>query len=407
MNRTKISVNVKNHLTSFFLVFLFEYDYFCKKISLRLKNLFMDSVIQLEKIKWQYCLVAAFCVFPLSILNAQTTDTKIPTELTNGVQIETQSPLYNTAYLEISDMLDGKRPLSIKRAVFLAEWAYLDGKLDYEKYCNTIDSASDFIRRFIKANDMEKYKTAKNMVLIEYFFHPYSGNDHKPFTYDFEDDNATEDFTKQFVTKVMQTHTGQCRSLPMYYKVLAEAVDADAYIAYAPRHVFIRYRDEDNLFPEDWVNVELTSHQLVPEFWIKENFEINEKEVENKVYLYPLTAKETVASQLSDLAFGYWKKYKVYDDFTFLCVDKSLEYFPQHPNALLIKSKSIESALMKYLKTNGYRVNENTMLLESELKEINDQLMNLGWKPISDELQNRLDEDLQRAKTILEGTKEQ
>ncbi|MDR0232069.1 MAG: hypothetical protein LBI82_08115 [Dysgonamonadaceae bacterium] len=336
------------------------------------------------------------------VSNAQA-QASIPPELTDGVQIETQSSLYNAAYLEISDMLDGKQSLSIKRAVFLAEWAYLDGKLNYEKYCNTIDSAANFVKRFIRANQMEKYKTAKNLALIEYFFRPYSGNGYKPFTYNFNDTEATEDFTKQFVTGVMQTHSGQCRSLPMYYRVLAEAIDAEAYITYAPQHVFIRYRDEDNFFPEDWVNVELTTHQLTPEFWIKENFEITEKAIENKIYLHPLTAKETVASQLADLAFGYWNKYRVYDDFTWLCVNKSLEYYPQHPKALIIKGKSLEVVYMKYLAYNEYVIDEYTLFLESKLKEISTELERLGWEQMSEELSNKLDkvgEEAKRKQTI-------
>ena len=367
----------------------------------------MDSfVAQFVKIKWKYCLVV-FCVFFLSVVNGQTIDTKIPTELTNGVQIETQSSLYNAAFLEISDMLDGKQPLSIKRAVFLAEWAYLDGKLNYDEFCKTIDNAADFVKRFVIANQMEKYKTAKNMALIEYFFRPYSGNGHKPFTYNFSDIEGTEDFTQQFVSKVMQTHEGQCRSLPMYYRVLAEAVDAEAHIAYAPQHVFIRYLDEDNLFPEDWVNIELTSQQLTPEFWIKENFGISEKAIENKVYLYPLTAKETVASQLADLAFGYWRKYKVYDDFTYLAVNKSLEYFPQHPNALLIKGKSLESAIKKCLVYNGYRMDGQTLFLENQMKNVSEQLERLGWELMSEEVSNRLDkvgEEVKRKQEIKSQT---
>ena len=184
----------------------------------------------------------------------------------------------------------------------------------------------------------------------------------------------------------------------MYYRVLAEAIDAEAYIAYAPQHVFIRYRNEDNLFPEDWVNVELTTQQLIPEFWFKEHFEINEKAIKNKVYLYPLTAKETVASQLADLAFGYWKKYGIYDDFTWLCVNKSLEYFPQHPKALSIKSKSLEAAYMKYLAYNGYIIDEYALFLESKVKEILEQLEQLGWEQMSDELLNKLEEDSKRIK---------
>jgi hypothetical protein len=305
---------------------------------------------------------------------------------------------YDIAFNEISAMLDGKQPLSIKHAVFLAEWAYLDGKLNYEDYCDTINAAANFIQKFIRANKLEQYKTGKNMALIEYFFNPYSGNAYKPFTYDFQDTDGTKDFTRQFVSKVMQTHTGQCRSLPMYYRVLAEAIDAEAYIAYAPAHVFIRYRNEDNMYPKDWVNVELTTHQIIPEFWIKENFEITEKAIENKVYLYPLTAKETVASQLADLAFGYWNKHKVYNNFTLNCVNKSLEYYPQNPKALLIKGKSLESDLMIHIQYSGYKQNSHTIFLENQLSELSIQLKNLGWEPMRDELFNKLEEGMEQGK---------
>ena len=352
----------------------------------------MNSAIQFVKVKWKCCLLTTLCVLSLSIVNGQTIDTKIPTELTNGVQIETQSSLYNAAFLEISDMLDGKQPLSIKRAVFLAEWAYLDGKLDYEEFCKTIDNVADFIEKFMKANGMEKYKTAKNMALIEYFFRPYSGNSYKPFIYDFDNYNSDriEDFTEQFVSKVMWTHKGQCRSLPMYYIVLAEAVGAEAYIAHAPRHVFIRYRDEDNFYSEEWVNIELTTHQLVPEFAIKEGFEISEKAIENKLYLHPLTAKETVAAQLGDLAFGYWNKYKFCDDFTWLCANKSLEYYPQHPKVLAVKGNYLESALKECLAYNGYSIDEQVLFLENQLKMISEQLEQLGWEDMGEELETKL-----------------
>ena len=240
-----------------------------------------------------------------------------------------------TAYTEIADMLDGKSSLSIKRAVFLAEWAYLDGNLDYDWFCSKIDSAVIFLHGFMKANGLDKYKTGKNMAIIEYFFNPWSGNGYKPFTYDHNDIDSKQDFTQQFVSKLIRTHKGQCRSLPYYYKILAEAIGAEAYIAYAPIHTFIRYPDADNLFPEDWVNVELTTHQYTPEFYYIESFEINAKALQNKVYLHPLTDRETVAAQLSDLAVAYTVKYGVYDDFTWLCSSKSFEYYPCHYNTLI------------------------------------------------------------------------
>jgi len=287
-------------------------------------------------------------------------------------------------------MLDGKQPLSIKRAVFLAEWAYLDGNLDYEEYNNTIDAAASWLKRFINANELEKYKTGKNMALIEYFFRPYSGNNYKPFVYDFSDTC----FTQQFVSKVMQTHSGQCRSLPMYYKILAEAIGAEAYITYAPLHVFIRYRDEDNLFPEDWVNVETSTRQLTPEFWYRERFRINERTIETKVYLHPLTDKETVASQLADLAFGYRNKFKIYDDFTLLCVNKALEFYPQKPNALIIKGKSLHSILIKHLEYNGYRMDKHALFLESRLDKVTERIEHLGWTQTTSEMLEKIGKEM-------------
>lgn len=64
---------------------------------------------------------------------------------------------YRQAYLEMAAMLDGQAPLSIKRAVFLAEWAYLDGALNYDEYCYGIDTAVGFLQRFIKVNGLYAY----------------------------------------------------------------------------------------------------------------------------------------------------------------------------------------------------------------------------------------------------------
>ena len=309
-----------------------------------------------------------------------------------------------TAYTEIADMLDGKSSLSIKRAVFLAEWAYLDGNLDYDWFCSKIDSAVIFLHGFMKANGLDKYKTGKNMAIIEYFFNPWSGNGYKPFTYDHNDIDSKQDFTQQFVSKLIRTHKGQCRSLPYYYKILAEAIGAEAYIAYAPIHTFIRYPDADNLFPEDWVNVELTTHQYTPEFYYIESFEINAKALQNKVYLHPLTDRETVAAQLSDLAVAYTVKYGVYDDFTWLCSSKSFEYYPCHYNTLITMGKSLDIALGRYLDNNGNKVDQYVLSLEKKSKELYEQLLAMGWEQLGEEYFKRLDRKNKEAKKIIGQT---
>lgn len=305
---------------------------------------------------------------------------------------------YQTAFDEITAMLDGKAPLSIKRAVFLAEWAYLDGELNYDEYSNHIDSVVVFLNKFYLINGADKYKTGKNMVLQEYFFNPYSGNNYKPFAYDFN----IKDHTAQFVTRVIKTHSGQCRSLPMYYKILAEAIGAEAYISFSKLHVLIRYPDHDNLYPEPWVNLELTSRQIQPEFWIKENAEISDKSIENKLYLYNLSDLETVAYQLSGLALGYREKYGVYDDFTLQCAKKSMEYFPQYANTIIILAKSYEAKLTAHLKRNGGWVDSYTNFYDNKLKELEEYLYSLGWEPISEELHKKFEEQNRQAKVIFE-----
>jgi len=345
------------------------------------------------------CIFVLFCGFPLQQTNGQQIG-RTP----NRMPCKSRSRHYRQAYLEMADMLDGKIPLSIKRAVFLAEWAYLDGELDYDAYCLSIDTAVAFVQRFIATNGLEQYKTRKNMALTEYFFRPYSGNRHKPFTYDFDDTGGKADFTKQFVTKVMQTHSGQCRSLPMYYKVLAETLGAEAYIAYAPAHVFIRYRNEDKMYPEEWVNVELTTHQITPEFFYKEHFEISDKAIENKIYLTPLTDRETVAAQLADLAFGYWNKFKCYDEFTRCCTEKSLEYYPQHPKACIILGKSLDAALVKHLKENGYKEDACTRQIEAQSATLYEKLKALGWEDMSEELHDKLEKGNQEGMKMQEAT---
>lgn len=340
-----------------------------------------------------------FCGFPL-----QQTNSRQSSRAQNRIQVESRSTHYRKAYLEMSDMLDGKISLSVKRAVFLAEWAYYDGGLNYEEYCYGIDTVVAFLDRFIRTNGLGNYKTGKNLALTEYFFRPYSGNGHKPFVYDFDTTGGKEDFTDQFVTKVMRTHRGQCRSLPMYSKVLAEALGAEAYITRAPVHVFIRYRNDDKMYPEPWVNVELTTHQITPEFFYKEYFEISDKAIENKVYLAPQTDRETVASQLADLAFGYWTKFNCYDEFTRLCCEKSPEYYPQNPNACIILGKSLNAALSAHLEENGYKEDTCTRQLEVQLHSLYERLKSLGWEQMREGLHEKLEKDKEQAKKILGTT---
>ena len=285
---------------------------------------------------------------------------------------------YNRAYNEIADMLDGKIPLSIKRAVFLTEWAYFDGNLDYNSYSAQIESTAKAIKHFYMVNSLNRFKTGLNVALFEYFTKPYSMNGNKPFTYDYEDFAGHEDFSKLFVTKVMRTHSGQCHSLPLYYKVLAEAIGAEAHFTFAPQHSFIRHRDEQDL--SKWINVELTTQSLGREIFYIESFGITADAIRNKVYLYPLTDKETVAFLMSLLINGYHRKFKKWDDFVMRCAEKSLVYYPQNPHALQMKANVLNERLAAYVKSNNGKLDNHAKELDKQWLELDKKIKNSGWR---------------------------
>lgn len=326
---------------------------------------------------------------------------------TNAQQVSKESR-YQQAYSEIAGMLDGKRPLSIKRAVFLSEWAYMDGQLDYQKdFCDEISRVADYINQVIMLNHFEKYKTAKQFSLCNYFFKPCNGNGRVPYTYETEEVFPKGDWHYQLVSRTLKTHKGQCHSLPMAFKLIAEELGAEAYITHSPCHSYIMYKDEDDHYPEDWVNVEITSQQYLPTFAIKEHYQIRDSAVMAGTYMMPLTDKQTVACQLSDLAMGYLAKYpQQYDSLTFLCAEKSLEYYSRNPNAILIMGKSLDVLLRAHLKKNGGLQDSYTDHIDSEMSKCYQLLKETHWTEVTKEMDEQWSNEWKDAPTPTTITRE-
>lgn len=288
-------------------------------------------------------------------------------QLSVQAQSMTAEDYYVSAFNEMSDMLAGRDTLSIKRAVYLAEWAFYEGKLDYKTdFCDEIDRIKTFILSFYEVNKLQTYKTGMQMAITSYIVSPYSGNGYTPYTYDFETFSMDkEPWERQFVSRTLKTHKGQCRSLPWMYKILASELNANVSLAHAPRHSYIMYKDEDNITPEKWINLELTTNQMQPAWWIKQDFEICDSAVQVGTYMTPLSDVETVACQMAELAMGYKEKFQRYDEFTYYCASRSLEFYPMNPNAWIIRGKSLERIIHDYLlMTGNFRDDYTTYLIQ-------------------------------------------
>lgn len=245
-------------------------------------------------------------------------------------------PYFNQAYNEMAAMLCGARELSFKRAVFLTEWAYLQGAPDYDAFCRDIAATAHLLKKFTEERGVARYKTAGNFALFEYFTRPCKLNGNRPFTYDFEDFTGKKDWRQVFVTKLMQTHKGNCRSLPYYYKILADEMHTEAFLAMAPNHLFIKHLDEQGR----WVNVELTNGNFSTDAWMMASTGMSAEAIQNGLYLEALDLKKSVAYCLTELATGYQRKYG-YDVFGLLCCDKTLDYFPRSIHTLMQKHNTL------------------------------------------------------------------
>jgi len=161
-----------------------------------------------------------------------------------GYGQEISEQYFQEAVDEITDMLQDKKPVSFKRAVFLTENAYYNGKINWTKFCKQIDTISSAVNKMIISKGLQKFKTAGNWAIFSYMTEKSPFNHFCPMQYDFENFMGEEDYNSFMVSRLLETKKGNCHSLPYLYKILADEVNVEAFVATAPMHVYIKHKDE-------------------------------------------------------------------------------------------------------------------------------------------------------------------
>jgi hypothetical protein len=293
----------------------------------------------------------------------------------------TKDEYFNKAYNEITNMLEGKLPLDFKRAVFLTEWAYLGGELDYSKFCNDIASKAQTLKVFVQEKGFGHYKTAGNFALYEFFTRPCKMNGNQSYTYDFNDFTGANDWRQTFVTKLTESHKGNCRSLPYLYKILAEEIKTEAFLAFAPNHVYIKHIDEQG----KWVNVELTNGHFSSDAWMISSTGISAEAIQKGIYMEALDLKSSVAFCLTELGTGFEKKYGI-DEFGLLCCNKTLEYFPKSIHTLMSKHNIMRTIGLQNVKnTKSGKPTDKMIAWHDEFKRNEALIEGLGYREMSDD----------------------
>jgi hypothetical protein len=230
---------------------------------------------------------------------------------------------YTDAFNEQLAMLQGKKPIDFKRAVFVTENSYYKGSLNYQDYCTDINKIGLRLILLIHNRGYEKYKTAGNWAAFMYMADSSILNYFKPYRYNFDDFYGDKDWTNQFVTKLMKTHGGNCHSLPYLYKILCDEIGANASLALAPNHVYIKHIDENG----QWTNVEMTSGSFPRDQWVIKSMSISVEAIKSGAYMAPLSDSESIALCMFDLAETYNFQYGQ-DEFLLKIIDTALNYYP-------------------------------------------------------------------------------
>lgn len=282
--------------------------------------------------------------------------------------------IYTLAQKELRDMLEDEQLLSLKRAVFITENAYFDNSLSYPLFCYHLSGLAAIAKSWSQANKLEEYPypDSTNTLLNAAIFYTLTDTVFStegtlvnlPYTYDFNDCFAKEEWANMFVVKLLATHQGNCHSLPILYKLLAEELNVTAWLSFAPNHIYLRNWSKKN----GWYNTEMTNALFPNEAWIMASGYVSRASIVSGIYMDTLSLKQSVVVCLNDLAKGYLRKSKAPDlSFVLQCCDLGLAHYPNYAELLLLKAETHKSVYQSYVKAYGLNIQNPT---DSRYKEV-------------------------------------
>ena len=306
-----------------------------------------------------------------------------------------QTPSYEQAYQRLEHMLENTETASLKDAVFLVENTYAKGRLSKDAYDSHIRLLTTIALGIIDGNTLEyDYNDAPEVERHAALFRLMTDTVqvivqgdtlyHMPFTYDFSDVFAEQDWQRMFVTKLLDTGTGNCHSLPLLYKILADELGIQVHLALAPNHIYLKSRSEKT----GWYNTELTSASFPIDAWIMASGYVHLDAIRNGVYMKALDDKETLAMCVIDLAMGYRRATPDHDGaFVMQCCNLALEHFPNYITAILLKAQTLKQQIERM--TQQHRVDtpkeliyqsEQAQVLWKEMEQLYFRAHRLGYR---------------------------
>lgn len=303
----------------------------------------------------------------------------------------TTKNLYELAFEELKDMLDGKTEPNFERAVFISENPYYDGQFIYLMFQQRITEELSVIQTVIEANDQsdsidfdvrvnengrfkladirylpkekkELYRKAlSNWAIFKYLTDTvsiYTKNDnglfvsrHTPYSYSTEDPFGMKDWAHSQAMHLLvadeESSSGNCFALAALFKIFSDRLNADARICTAPQHIYIQHRDPKG----QYYNVELATAGHPGDGIIQTLTYTPSEAIVSGIALRDYTTKQSIGLCLVNLAKSYEHRFNTKDDdFMLRCADLALEHDSLNLNALLLKAQVLDYRTFQYAK---------------------------------------------------------
>jgi len=139
-------------------------------------------------------------------------------------QIVYAKGLYTQAYQKLVSILNGQAPTHVKEAVFTVENTFLENTLTREGFEKPINYLLNRCRQQMRLNGDSLSPLSRYLALYQVLCDTITHTDPNgrvtktlPLSYDFDDYLGANDHRQMFVSKLLQTGTGNCHSMPLLY----------------------------------------------------------------------------------------------------------------------------------------------------------------------------------------------
>lgn len=254
-----------------------------------------------------------------------------------GLLAQPDQARYERALTALVAMATGEAPYDFARGVYLVEDAYLRGAVDSTAFSAELDRIAAACGKMVRDAGFAEEPTAPHWATFVYITEPRPANGQSAYQYDFDDFLGSEDLVNRFVTRLLRDHRGNCVSLPLLYRLVAERLGVEVHLALGPRHLWIRHRDDQGR----WVNLELTSGTFPSDGHLIAELGVTAEAVRSGAYVRSLAKPEEMAYLMSLLSEGYERQAGAYDRFTDRCAAEALQLFPTFVSALMARANAI------------------------------------------------------------------